>query len=97
LPLFLALHTWKKENLKVVAKKVVEALPTLPKGSTIVSSNLDARMIGAWCFYETEHPEEVKKYLDSKVPEMTTEMIPVIQFYPPSGDVYKLVHILASM
>jgi len=93
----LALHTWKKENLKVVSRKVIEALPSLPKGSTIVSSNIDARQIGAWCFYETEHPEEVKKFLEARVPEMTTEMIPVIQFYPPGADSYKLMHILASL
>ncbi|MCX6651299.1 MAG: hypothetical protein NT131_06565 [Methanomassiliicoccales archaeon] len=93
---FLALHTWKKENFKVVGRKIVEALPNLPKGSAIVYSFTDARQTGAWCIYETEKPEEVKQFLDKRVPEMTTEMIPVLQFFPPGMDLYTLVHILAS-
>jgi len=94
---FLLIHTWKKEDFKVVGRKVVEAMPGMPKGATMISSYIDARLTGAWCVYDTEHPEEVKSYLEKKVPEMrTTDIIPILQFFPPGGDSYKIMHILAS-
>jgi hypothetical protein len=93
---FLALHTWKEEDLKVVARKVIEAIPSLPIGTTLLSSFIDARQIGAYCVYETEKPEDLKEFLEERAPEMTTEMIPILQFFPPAADVYKLMHILAS-
>lgn len=96
MPLFIALHTWKEEDLKEVGRKVIEAMPNMPKGVTMISSFLDARKIGSWCIYETENPNELKEFLDENVPEMTTEMIPVIQFCPPSADLYKLIHVLSS-
>jgi hypothetical protein len=38
----------------------------------------------------------VKAFLDKNVPEMTSEMLPIIQFYPPGPDLYKIVHLLSS-
>jgi hypothetical protein len=92
---FIALHTWKEEDFKVVGRKVIEMIPNMPKGTTMINSFADARQIGAWCIYETENPDEVKAYLDDSIPEMTTELIPVIQFCPPSADLYKLIHVLS--
>ncbi len=94
--LYMVVHTWKKENFKTVGRKVVEVLPRLPKGTAIVSSLTDARQTGAWCVYETEEPTQLKALLDKNVPEMTSEILPVMQFFPPGPDVYKIMHILSS-
>jgi hypothetical protein len=94
---YLLVHTWKKEDFKTVAKKVIEAMPGIPKGSSMVNSHVDARLTGAWCVWDTEKPEEVKSYLAKAVPEMhTTEVVPVLQFVPVGGDSFKIMHILAS-
>jgi Domain of unknown function (DUF3303) len=95
-PLYMVVHTWKKEDFKVIGRKVIEALQNLPNGTTIVSSMTDARQTGAWCVYDTDKPAELKTFLDRNVPEMTSEVLPVVQFFPPSPDLYKIVHILAS-
>jgi hypothetical protein len=95
-PLYMCVHSWKKEDFKAVGRKVVEVLPRLPKGTTLVYSMTDARQTGAWCVYDTDKPDEVKALLDQNVPEMTSEMLPVLQFYPPGPDVYKILHVLAS-
>ena len=94
---YLLVHTWKKEDFKTVARKVIEAMPGIPKGSSMVSSQVDARLTGAWCVWDTEKPEDVKNYLAKAVPEMhTTEIIPVLQFVPVGGDSFKIMHVLAS-
>jgi len=94
--LYMCLHTWKKEDFKVVGKNVVEAIPQLPQGTTLVYSMTDARQTGPWCVYDTDKPDEVKALLDRHVPQMTTEFVPVIQFFPPSADIYKILHIVTS-
>lgn len=96
MPLFMVIHTWKNEEYRKVARKVIEALQTLPKGTSIVSSHVDARLIGAWCVYDTDKPEELVGYLNSKVPEMTNQAVPIIQFYPPGPDLYKMIHIMSG-
>lgn len=80
----------------MVARKVIEALQTLPKGATIINSYVDTRLTGAWCIYEAENPEGLIEYLGKKVPEMTNQAIPVIQFYPPGPDLYKMIHIMSG-
>jgi hypothetical protein len=75
---------------------VIEALQNLPKGTTIISSHVDARLTGAWCIYEMEKPEVLIQYLSKSVPEMTNQAIPVIQFYPPGPDLYKMMHIMSG-
>jgi hypothetical protein len=87
--LILVTHSWKSEQYKIVARKVIEALQNLPKGTAIVSSHVDAQLSGAWCVYETENPDGLVKYLEKSVPEMTSQAIPVIQFFPPGPDLYK--------
>lgn len=95
---YLLVHTWRKEDFKVVGKKVVEAMQQVPKGATMVSSHINAALTGAWCIWDTEHPEEVKAFLAKHVPEMhTTDIIPVVQFFPPGPDSYKVMHSLASI
>ena len=96
MPLCLVTHSWKSEQYKLVARKVIEALQNLPKGTTIVNSHVDARLNGAWCVYETENPDELVKYLVKSVPEMTSHAIPVIQFFPPGPDLYKMIHVMSQ-
>ena len=91
--LYLALHTWKKENFTTIGRKVIESMPNLPKGVTMLASYTDARQTGAWCLYETESPEKVAEFWDRNVPEMgKTQMVPIIQFFPPGPDLYKIMH-----
>ncbi len=93
---FMVTHSWKHEQYKLVAKKVIEALQNLPKGDAIISSHVDARLTGAWCVYESGNPDELVKYLTKQVPEMTSEAIPVIQFFPPGPELYKMIHIMSQ-
>lgn len=96
--LYLLVHTWKKEDFKVVGRKMIEALPGVPKDSTMLFSYADARQTGAWCVWDTEHPEEVVKYFAKTVPEMhLVDTIPLVQFFPPGPELYKLIHVLSSM
>lgn len=97
LSLYLLVHTWKKEEFKTVGRKVIESVPKLPKGQSMLFSYVDARQTGAWCVYESENTEELKNFWAKNVPEMhLTEVIPIIQFFPPGADSYKLMHIMAS-
>ena len=98
LSLFLLVHTWKKEDFKTVGRKVIESMPNLPKGQTMLFSYVDARLTGAWCVYETENTGDLKNFWEKNVPEMhLTEIIPLLQFFPPGADSYKLMHIMASI
>jgi len=92
----LVTHSWKSEQYKLVARKVIEALQNLPKGSAIISSHVDARLNGGWCVYETDNPDELVKYLTKSVPEMTSQAFPVIQFFPPGPDLYKMIHTMSQ-
>ena len=96
MPFYMVVHTWKKEDFKVVGRKVIEVLQRLPRGTALVSTMTDARQTGAWCVYDTDKPEEVKALLQKNVPEMTSEVLPVIQFFPPGPDLYKIIHSLSS-
>ncbi|KAF5074356.1 hypothetical protein DSECCO2_182500 [anaerobic digester metagenome] len=89
-------HSWKSEQYKLVARKVIEALQNLPKGTAIISSHVDARLNSAWCVYETGNPDELVSYLVKSVPEMTSQAIPVIQFFPPCADLYKMIHVMSQ-
>ena len=91
------MHQWKNEDLKTVTRKVIEALQTLPPGVSLV----DTWMSGdeAWCIWEGASPElgqQVKAYLDGKVPEMYTEVKEVIRWFPPSADLFMFIHRLVS-
>ena len=94
---YLLVHTWRKEDFKVVGRKVIEAMQQMPKGATMVSSHVNAAQTASWCIWDTEHPEEVKAFLAKHVPEMqTTDIIPVVQFFPPGPESYKIMHMIAS-
>ena len=70
---FMVTHSWKHEQYKLVAKKVIEALQNLPKGDAIISSHVDARLTGAWCVYESGNPDELVKYLTKQVLNMIAD------------------------
>jgi len=96
MPLFVAIHKWKLEDLATVTRKVIEALQQIPKGVCLCSSYIDAEQTGAWCVWEAETAKQVKDFLTRKVPEMKTDVKPVLQFSPPSPDLYALIHTLVS-
>ena len=84
---------WKKEDFIAVAKKVIEALGNLPKEICICSSYVHET--GAWCVYESNSDkaaEQIKDFLTKSVPNMKTEVTPVLQFFPPAQDIYSLMH-----
>ena len=93
---YLAVHVWEKEDFATVGKKVIEGMPGLPEGVILRSSHCDARKTGAWCLYELDRPEVLEEFWAEQVPEMKTELIPVIQFFPPSEDLYKMMHAMAE-
>jgi hypothetical protein len=95
-PLFVAIHKWKKENLKTVAKKVIEAMGQTLEGANMCSSYLRADQTGAWCVWEAKSADQVKDFLKKWVPEMETEVVPVLQWYPPSPNLYTITHVLIS-
>jgi len=94
--LYLVTHTWKPEQYKLVARRVIEALQGLPQGTSIIQSHVDGRLNGAWCVYETERPDELVQYLTKSVPEMTSQATMVIQFFPPGPELYKMIHIMSQ-
>ena len=96
MPLFIATHKWKKEDFKTVTKKVIEALQQTPEGATNCLSYVKAEMDGAWCVWEAKSAELVKDFLTKRVPEMETEVTPVLQFFPPNPDLYGILHGLVS-
>ena len=96
MPIFVAAHSWKKEDLKIVARKVIEAMAQPLEGANMCSSYLKADQTGAWCIWEAEKAEQVKDFLTKWVPEMTTEVFPALQFFPPSNDMYSITHVLIS-
>ena len=93
----IAIHQWKHEDLKTVTKKVIEVLQTPPSGISLLETWISGDE--AWCIWEGASPElgkHVKAYLDSRIPEMYTEVKEVIQWFPPSADIYAFIHGLAS-
>lgn len=94
MPLFVAVHKWKKEDLKTVARKVIEAGNQPIEGFKMCSAYLRADQTGAWCVWEAKKAEQVKDFLNKWVPEMETEVLPVLQWFPPSADLYAITHVL---
>jgi len=96
IPLFIVVHKWKKEEFKTVAKKVIEAMQQLPEGMAMCTSYCDANQTGAWCLWEAESAEQLEKFLKKMIPEMSCDAKPVVQFFPPSPDLYMLMHTILS-
>jgi len=96
MPLFVAVHKWKKKDLKIVAKKVIEAGNQPIKSFKMCYAYMKADQTGAWCVWEAEKAEQVKNFLTKWVPEMETEVLQVLQWFPPSADLYTITHVLIS-
>jgi len=94
--IFMTTHKWKKEDLKTVAKKVIEAMGQTLEGAKMISSHLRADQCGAWCVWEAKSAEQVHDFLAKWIPEMETEVVPVLQWFPPSADLYSITHVLIS-
>ncbi len=94
--LFITYHKWPKENVKLVAKKVIEALAQVPEGTALQSSMLRADMTGAVCIWQAKSAEQIQDYIRKMVPEMETDVVPALQFFPPAAEVYTIMHALIS-
>ncbi len=94
MPLYVLVHKWKKENVKTVAKKVIEGLANPPEGTCLCSSYLSANQDTAWCVWEAKSEQQLKEFADKIVPEWKTEIYPALQFAPPSTGLYSIMHAL---
>jgi len=94
--LFIMYHKWQKENTKVVARKVIEALANPPEGAVLVSSHMRADQTGAVCIWQAKSEQPLKDWIIRMVPEMGTDMVPALTFFPPSPDIYSIMHVLIS-
>jgi hypothetical protein len=94
--LIFAIHKWKKEDMKLVTQKVIEATRYIPEGISFKFAYVKTDLAGAWCIWEADNPKIVKNFLDEKVPEMETEVESVIQWFPPHMDLYTFMHRLIS-
>jgi hypothetical protein len=95
--LFIMNHTWKKENTKIVSKKVIEALANPPEGSTILNSYLRADLTGAVCIWQAKSVDQIQDWIRGMVPEMGTDAVPALQFFPPGPDIYPIIHTLIGL
>jgi len=93
MPIFVALHTYKMEDMM----KNMEAMMNLYRAAAAgeLPANLCSTYsdgIGrAWCIWEAESEEAVKKALAPVKKYMTVEVVPVMQMYPPGPDLYTLL------
>jgi len=78
-------------------RKVLEVLQSLPEDVCLCFSYI--RNLEAWCIYKAKSKEagkKVKEFFEQKIPEMETEVKPVLRFYPPSPDIYTIIHTLVA-
>jgi hypothetical protein len=94
--LFIAYHKWNVGNAKLVTKKVIEALAQTPEGTALVSTYAKADLTGAVCIWQAKSAEQIQDYMRKMVPEMETEAVPVLQFFPPAADIYTVMHAMIS-
>ncbi|HQN75765.1 MAG TPA: hypothetical protein PLQ92_03345 [Methanomassiliicoccales archaeon] len=112
----LVTRSWKSEQYKLVARKVIEALQNLPKGTAIIHSHVDARRGAEQARRRTrDHPQPRGRSAERRLvrvrdrepgrtgqisyqkrPEMTSQAIPVIQFFPPGPDLYKMIQTMSK-
>lgn len=89
---FVAEHTWKAKDFMTVGKKILGVLSKLPEGVALCSSYVHDT--GGWCVYSAESMDagaKVQAFLTAAAPEATTKVTPVLQFFPPSPDIYPLI------
>jgi hypothetical protein len=92
MPLYVLVHKWKKENVKTVAKKVIEGLANPPEGACLCSSYLSAQQDTAWCVWEAKSEKQIKEFADKIVPEWKTEVFPVLQGLSDSPIILCSIH-----
>ena len=92
----LSLLSWKKEDFKTVTRKVIEALQQVPEGITNCFDYVKTELDGAWCVWQADSAKDIENFLTEKVPEMETKATPVVQFFPPNADLYRIMHGLVS-
>jgi hypothetical protein len=93
MPTFVAIHKWKKEDFKTVAKKIIEA--KLPNDAKLCSTYVKKDMIGGWCVWEAASEKPILNFVKT-IPEMGTEVVEAGQWFPPSFDLYGIIHALIS-
>ena len=93
--LFMVVHKWKKEDFNTVGKKVIELMQQVPEGVGMCSSYCSADQTGAWCLWEAGSVEQLENIFKT-VHEMSSDIKPVVQFFPPSEDLYQIMHIILS-
>ena len=89
---FEAEHTWNAKDFVTVGKKFLGALNNLPEGIALCSSFV--HNTGGWCVYSAEPMNagvKIQAFLTAAVPEAKTKVTPVLQFFPPSPDIYPLI------
>ena len=91
MPTFVAVHTWNKDKFVTVCGKVLNALAKLPKDVTLCASYVYDT--GAWCVYTAGQGGEtqIRNFLTTHVPDMTTNVTPVLTFFPPTPEIYPLI------
>ena len=92
--IFVALHTWKIEdiikNIEAVMNFVKAAAAGELQGATLCCSYTDG--VGrSWCIWEAESKEAVEKVLAPTSAYMTSEVVSVMQMYPPGPDLYTML------
>jgi len=90
---FIAIHKWKREDDLVVSKDVLKAIQSIPKDLCLCASYVGE--LEAWCIYEAKSKEAgelIEKFFEENVPKMETEVKPVLQFAPPSKDLYVIMY-----
>jgi len=92
MPTFMAIHSWKKEDANTIAKKVIEGMQKLPEGMQICFAYLKADQTGGWCVWQGESAEQIANTLREAAPEMKTDAVQILQWFPPSLDVYAIMH-----
>jgi len=93
MPLFVVIHRWKKEHFKAIAKKIIEA--KLPKDAKLCSTIVRKDKAGGWCVWEAESEKPITSFLKT-IPEWESEVVEAAQWFPPSPDLYGIMHALIS-
>ena len=94
--LFMMSHKWKKEDFKLVTKKVIECLAHVPEGTAVLSTYSKVDSTGAVCIWQANSGEQIVDYMRKTVPEMESDVVPVLQFFPPAPDIYTIIYSLIS-
>ena len=94
MPLFIATHKWGKEDTQTVMKKVI--LGKTPAELILHSIHITPEMTEAFCLREAEAKEQIENFLRKEIPEMTTEVKQVIQWFPPGKDLYSVIYTLVK-